>query len=217
MKKGTIIAAAMLLLAGTAQAQKIGYGIYAGVNFTGAKTDYSNMYNLPITEGGANFTYGVHVNLPLIKKLEVETGLQKVTTGYSFDASRNGVPFSHYTKIQNVSLPVTLLYNIPIDLSDFEVRDNMKDTDFMFGIGAGLFGQYALSGKITDEDGNSQSAKFSNAKRLDMGPRLMMKFTLYQKFEVFIAKEWGAVNTIKNGSGYLRLNSLQMGFGYRIK
>lgn len=216
MKKGTIIAAVMML-AGTAQAQKIGYGVYAGINFTGAKTDYSNMYNLPISEGGANLTYGVHINLPLIKKLEVETGLQKVTTGYTFDVNRNSFPFSQYTKIQNISVPVTLLYNIPINLSDFDVRDDMKDTNFMVGIGAGLFGQYALSGKITDENGNSQSAKFSNANRLNMGPRLMMKFTFYQKFEVFIAKEWGAVNTIKNGSGYLRLNSLQMGIGYRIK
>jgi len=204
MKKIILAFLAFVLVETSATAQDIRVGVYAGVGFTGEKSDYPEISTLPISKGGMNFHYGIHVNIPIIDKLEFEGGLQKVTKGYTYTTT-NVFTVSQYTKIQCASIPVMAVYHI-LDYSD--------ELPFRFSIGLGMYGSYAISGKIKDDNGNTQKAKFSNAKRTEVGPRWMAKWEFLHKFETYIANDMRATNIIKNGNGYLKQGSFQVGLGY---
>lgn len=204
MKNSILALLAFVLVETSVSAQDIRVGVYAGVGFTGEKSDYLEISTLPISKGGMNLHYGIHVNIPIINKLEFESGLQKVTKGYTYTAN-NVFAVAQYTKVQCASIPVMAVYHI-LDYPD--------EVPFRFSFGLGLYGSYAISGKIKDENGNSQKAKFSNAKRTEVGPRWMAKWEFLHKFETYIANDMRSTNVIKNGSGYLKQGSFQVGLGY---
>jgi hypothetical protein len=201
MKKTFAFLAFILFMAGAVQAQIRG-GIYLGAGFSGVKSDYDNVSILPIEKGGFNFSYGLHLNVAATRHIEIETGIMKVTKGFTYTASSGYTITDQYNKITTLSVPVVLLFTA-----------GGKELPIQLALGAGAYGSYALSGKITEEDGTSQTAKFSNSKRLEIGPRVIGKIIFVRKFEVFIANDFGKTNILKSGNGYIRQSSLQIGFG----
>lgn len=205
MKKNVTAAIVCLLLMAGVNAQKVRTGIYAGVAFAGQKSDYWQISSLPISEGGISIHYGIHFNLPLAKRLELETGIQKVTRGYAYTDNSNSIPQEQYTKIQGASVPVVALVHI---------LDYPEEVPFRFSLGLGAYLSYAVSGKISYEDGTSQKAKFTNAKRTEFGPRWMAKWEFAHKFECYLSGDIRSTNILKNGSGYIKQGSFQAGVGY---
>lgn len=204
MKKIILALLAFVLVETSVTAQDIRIGVYAGFGLTGEKSDYLSISTLPVSKGGINLHYGIHANIPIIDKLELETGLQKVTKGYTYTAN-NVSAIAEYTKILCASVPVMAMYHLVDYPEEMAVR---------LSFGLGLYGSYAISGKITDENGTTKKAKFSNAKRMEVGPRWMAKCEFLHKFEAYIANDIRATNVIKSGNGYLKQGSFQVGLGY---
>lgn len=205
MKKNVIAVIIFILLMTGINAQKIRTGIYAGVGFASQKSDYLQISTLPLSEGGMSAHYGIHFNFPLVKRVELETGIQKVTRGYSYVDFGNAFAQKQYTKIQGVSVPVIALVHI---------LDYPEEIPFRFSIGLGTYLSYAVSGKISYEDGTNQKAKFSNARRTEFGPRWMAKWEFAHKFECYLSSDMKSTNILKNGSGYIKQGSFQVGLGY---
>lgn len=204
MKKIFLLILAIFPLLINAHAQKIKAGIYAGLGFATEKSDYLEVGVLPITKGGMNAHYGIHINFPVGNRIEAETGLQKVTHGYTYTPNTAFDP-AEYTKIQCVSAPVIVLYHI-LNYPD--------EAPFRMSVGLGIYGSYAVSGKITYEDGTSKNAGFSNVKRMELGPKWMMKWEFVHKFQCYLSSDIKSTNIIKNGSGYIKQGSFQAGLGY---
>lgn len=206
MKK---ISLCLLLATGmfAAKAQLLRAGVYAGVGFASEKSNYLEVSTLPIDKGGFNFHYGLHINLKLAKRLELETGLNKVTKGYEYTTT-GLIGVTQYDKITTLTVPATAV---------FHIIDYPSEAPFRLSFGLGAYFSYAVSGKITDDNGGSQSAKFSNAKRTEFGPRWLLKAELAHKFEIYFSDDIASTNIVKNGSGYIKQGSLQMGFGYVFK
>lgn len=203
MKKAFALLIGCFFCLATLQAQKIRFGLYAGTGFTQVKSDAMEISTLPITEGGLNLHLGAHVNIPIVQRLELETGLHKVTRGYTY-RDYTGFSQDQYTKIQCLSIPIVAVYHL-LDYPD--------EVPFRLSIGLGVYGSYALSGRITGEDGTSQKAGFSNARRNEFGPRWMMKWEFLHRVEAYIANDLRSTNVIKNGSASLKMGSLQIGLG----
>jgi len=204
MKKNVFTVIAFVLLAIGLNAQKIKTGIYAGVGFASQKSDYWQINTLPISKGGMNAHYGIHFNFPVAKRVELETGVQKVTRGYSYTDNNTFVE-EQYTKVQCASVPVVALVHI---------LDYPEEIPFRFSIGLGAYVSYAISGKISYEDGTDQKAKFTNAKRTEFGPRWMAKWEFAHKFECYLSNDMKSTNILKNGNGYIKQGSFQVGVGY---
>ncbi len=204
MKKLSFVAVIALLFMQAAQAQKIRTGIYAGAGFSTVKSDYDEIGVLPISKGGLNLHFGIHVNIPVTNRFELETGLQKVTRGYKY-TDNSPLGSTEYTKIQCVSVPVMAVYHI---------LDYPEEVPFRFSVGLGVYGSYAVSGRIEYEDGTHDKATFGNARRNEFGPRWMMKWEFAHKFECYLSNDMKSTNIIKNGSGSLKQGSFQVGFGY---
>ncbi len=205
MKKNVIAAITFVLLMTGANAQKIRTGIYAGVGFASQKSDYWQTNTLPISKGGMNAHYGIHVNFPIVKRIELETGVQKVTRGYSYTDNSNLITQEQYTKVQCASIPAVALVHI---------LDYPEEIPFRFSVGLGAYLSYAVSGKISFEDGSDQKAKFNNAKRTEFGPRWMAKWEFAHKFECYLSSDMKSTNILKNGNGYIKEGSFQVGLGY---
>ncbi|MBS1512542.1 MAG: outer membrane beta-barrel protein [Bacteroidetes bacterium] len=193
---------AVLSLSVIAQ-KKFSAGIYLGAGFAAEKSDYSNISILPIAHGGFNFHLGVHLNCAITKALEFETGVQKVTKGYEY--TNTTTLSSQYNKSTTLSVPAMLLVHIVNYPEELPIR---------ISLGAGAYGSYAISGKVIDENGSSSNATFSNSNRFEIGPRLMTKVALKQHFEAYVATDLPSTNTVKNGSGYVKQGSTQVGFGW---
>jgi len=205
MKKNVFTVIAFVLLAAGGSAQKIKTGIYAGVGFASQKSDYWQINTLPISKGGMNAHYGIHVNFPITKRIELETGIQKVTRGYSYTDNSSLITQEQYTKVQCASIPAVALVHI---------LDYPEEIPFRFSIGLGAYLSYAVSGKISYEDGTDQKAKFTNAKRTEFGPRWMAKWEFAHKFECYLSNDMKSTNILKNGNGYIKQGSFQVGVGY---
>lgn len=205
MKKNVFTVIAFVLLAAGGSAQKIKTGIYAGVGFASQKSDYWQINTLPISKGGMNAHYGIHVNFPIAKRIELETGIQKVTRGYSYTDNSSLITQEQYTKVQCASIPAVALVHI---------LDYPEEIPFRFSIGLGAYLSYAVSGKISYEDGADQKAKFTNAKRTEFGPRWMAKWEFAHKFECYLSNDMKSTNILKNGNGYIKQGSFQVGVGY---
>ena len=207
MKKTLSMAVAILFASVTVTAQQVRTGIYAGVGFSTVKSDYDEISILPISKGGLNFHYGVHFNIPVAKRFELETGLQKVTRGFTY-TNTSPLADEEYTKVQCASIPLMAVYHI---------LDYPEEVPFRFSIGLGVYGSYAVSGRITYADGTHEKATFSNSRRNEFGPRWMMKWEFAHKFECYLSNDMKSTNIIKNGSGYLKQGSFQVGLGYVLK
>lgn len=204
MKKAVLITVNLFVFILGINAQKLRVGIYAGAGFANVKSDYSEVSILPVTEGGLSAHYGIHLNIPIVERVEFETGLQKVTKGYNYWAD-NAFAEPQYTKIQCASVPAVLL---------FHILNYPDEVPFRFSIGLGAYMSYAVSGKITSGDGTKTDAGFSNAKRNETGPRWMMKWEFAHKVECYLSNDMKSTNIIKNGGGYIKQGSFQVGFGY---
>ncbi len=205
MKK--LIAILLFLAASQVQAQKIRGGIYLGTGFATQKSDYNDVSVLPIDKGGFNFHYGVHLNFGITKRFEIETGIQKVTKGFNYSPQdpNTGIIISEYTKVTTLSVPVMAVYHL------INYPDEMP---FRASIGVGAYGSYAATGKIKYDDGTSQKAHFSNSRRQEFGPRVMIKAEFAHKIETYIATDIASTNIVRNGSGYIRQGSIQIGLGW---
>lgn len=208
MKK--LLFLAMLLTAGHLYGQ-LKYGIYGGFNFPGVSSGLSNVRDLPVDKGGFSFMAGVHANSEILKDIEIESGINLNSKGYTYETIDSwDIPHDNYNKISTISIPVTVMYYL-VGKDDYGNRWE----DFRVGAGVGLYAGYALSGTITDEDNNKTTATFLNTNRLDYGGRVMLK-TLFGHFEGFIVGEFGLRNNIKDGSAILKQNSLMLGIGYQF-
>ncbi len=206
MKRILFLTIASFICLSLSAQKKFTYGIYLGTGFASEKTDYSNISTLPIDHGGFSFHYGIHLNYAIAKRLQLETGLKKVTKGYEYTSTVN--LSSQYNKITTASVPAVLLVHI---------IDYPEEIPFRLSIGAGLYASYAVSGKIINENGTKTNASFSNSNRFETGPRIMSKFEFFHKLEAYLATDIASTNTIKNGSGYVKQGSIQIGLGWVFK
>lgn len=205
-----ILLSALLIFAGYVNGQ-LKYGLYGGFNFPWVASDQANVRDLPVDKGGVTFMSGLHVSTEIMKDIEMESGLNLGSRGYTFETFDTwGVPYDNYTRIQTLSIPVTVMYYL-VGKDDYGIRWE----DFRLGVGAGLFGSYALNGRITDENNNVVPAAFTNLHRFDYGGRVMLK-TLFGHFEGFVVGEFGFRNNIKDGSAVLKQNALLLGIGYQF-
>jgi hypothetical protein len=190
---------------------QIKYGIHGGFNFPWISSGLTNVRDLPVDKGGLNFVLGVSGSYELLKDIEIESGINLNSKGYTYETTDGlGVPYDFFNKISTVSIPVTALYYL---VGNDDYGERMED--FRLGLGAGLYAGYALSAKITDEDNNTVAGAFSNTNRLDYGGRIMIK-TLFGHFVGFVSGEFGFRNLIKDNSAVLKQNTLMLGVGYQF-
>jgi hypothetical protein len=150
-----IFAIGVLLAVGTRAQLKV--GIQAGYNTSG--WDYTGHTNstgyVTETEGLGGFQGGVLTELGLSNKLALRTSLLYIRKGTQLNTHYRPHTGNRTIKVSYLELPVTVSYHVDYN-------------KFRFGLGAGLYGGLALSGKhkgtlySTPIGGTTTSQQFSN-------------------------------------------------------
>lgn len=192
---------------------QIRYGIIGGVNFPGVRTDLTNIRSLPVDKGGINISIGFQASKNFSEKITLQSGLSTFKTGFTYGEydAFYGIELDQYNVSNVLSLPLNVFYNfIPKD--DFGVAD----LNLTASLGAGVYGNYLLSGKITDEDGNVTKATYSNLKRVETGISVIGKVSTFQHFDVIVSYQLGLTNLIKTGVGKLNQDGFFLGAAYQF-
>ncbi len=192
---------------------QIRYGVIGGVNFPFVRTSISNIRSLPVDKGGMNFAIGFQAARNYTDKITLQSGLSTFKTGFTYGAYDEfyGIEFDQYNVSNVLSLPLNVFYN-------FITKDEygVLDLNFTAGLGVGIYGNYLLSGKITDEDGNVTKATYNNLKRFETGVSIIGKVSTFQHFDVFVSYQYGLSNLLKTETGKLSQDGLFLGVAYHF-
>lgn len=200
-----LVACTVLHLGGYAQGARI--GLSAGVAISNLDFKADNVSFSAKTKTG--FTAGLVADLPLGTSFSLQPGLYYVRTGTKDEASNNGQTASVDMSINNLELPVNILFNAHSAVGTFF-------------IGAGPSLAYALSGKATASDGsNSTSADlhFGNSadddmKRLNLAANFTTGFTFKQGLLLAVNYNAGLSNLLPQATDNNKITSHY--FGIRL-
>ncbi len=158
-----------------------------------------------------NFAIGFQAARNYTDKITLQSGLSTFKTGFTYGAYDEfyGIEFDQYNVSNVLSLPLNVFYN-------FITKDEygVLDLNFTAGLGVGIYGNYLLSGKITDEDGNVTKATYNNLKRFETGVSIIGKVSTFQHFDVFVSYQYGLSNLLKTETGKLSQDGLFLGVAY---
>jgi hypothetical protein len=192
---------------------QIRYGVIGGVNFPFVRSGLSNIRSLPIDKGGMNLTIGFQISTNFTDEITLQSGLNALKTGFTYGAYDEfyGIEFDQYNVSNVLSLPLNVFYNfIPKD------EYGVKDLNFTASLGAGIYGNYLINGKITDEDGAITKATYNNLKRFDTGVSIIGKVSTFQHFDVIVSYQYGLSNLLKTGNGKLSQDGFFLGVAYHF-
>lgn len=202
---------ALLLFFTQMSISQIRYGVIGGVNFPFVRTDISNIRSLPVDKGGMNLAIGFQASKNFSDKITLQSGLNTFKTGFTYGSYDEfyGIELDQYNVSNVLSFPLNVFYN-------FITKDEygVKDLNFTASLGAGVYGNYLLSGKITDEDGNITKATYNNLKRFETGVSIIGKVSTFQHFDVIVSYQYGLSNLLKTGTGKLSQDGFFLGVAY---
>jgi len=162
MKK-LLILITILIASNSLMAQKTKFGVRAGLNFPSLqpRTSFSPASEYKIS---AKFLLGVFTTTPVGKATTLQTGLNFSVKGNKSVEQHNSISFGYpvpYTTDRNINLaylelPVNLLYNKEINLGTAYV-------------GGGVYGAYAVGGRIRSIDKRNIYIKRGSAESIEFG------------------------------------------------
>jgi hypothetical protein len=199
--------------------EKIVYGIRAGLNVMGMKNNVTNdvvvsaFGNRPYELGihrKAGLTFGVSVEIPILKNLWVNTGLYYVATGTKLNFKRdfskiyegNLPEYSANVTMHNVRIPAQASYRYDIN-NDYQIQVNL-----------GPYFAYGLSGKTSvknEVDGSSLgSFNLTGNKKFSVDPGIELVEDILSRDEVRIL---GLENINSYKSNYVNPFDMGIAFG----
>jgi len=207
MKKLFIILVACTVLHLGSYAQSPRIGLSAGVAISNLDFKADNVSFSAKTKTG--FTAGIVADLPLGTNFSIQPGLYYVRTGTTDEETGGGQTVSMDISINNLELPVNLLFNA-------------HTTAGTFFIGAGPAISYALSGKGTASDGTNSTSEdlhFGNSegddmKRLGIGANFTTGFTFKPGLLLAVNYNAGLSNLLPQATDNNKITSHY--FGIRL-
>lgn len=157
MKKTSLVAAALLFLAITSQAQspKIKFGIHAGTSIANMKYEEDEYSYSPKSIFGIQG--GFVADLQLSKHLSLQPGVNFVQKGMKIKSDVGGSDEKYSERINSIEIPVNILYN-----------SNSGSGNFFVGAGPAV--SFAVAGKYIEEfDGETdkENLEFGNDEMED--------------------------------------------------
>lgn len=136
MRKYSLLLIAVLFC--TALSAQASFGLRAGVNNTNATVDFGDAEI--DTDGASNLMLGVFVDLPIASIISIQPEFNYLNRGYTINASLGNI----------ASYEQTVAF---VDLGALVKLNFNRDERIGFYIGAGPTFSYAISGTVTDFDG----------------------------------------------------------------
>ncbi|MBB2145134.1 outer membrane beta-barrel protein [Pedobacter sp. LMG 31464] len=162
MKK-LLILITIIIASNSLMAQKTKFGVKAGLNFPSLqpRTSFSPGSEYKIS---AKLLLGVFTTTPVGKATTLQTGLNFSVKGNKSVEQHNSISFGYpvpYTTDRNINLayleiPVNLLYNKDVKIGTVHV-------------GGGLYGAYAIGGRIRSIDKRNIYIKRGSAESIEFG------------------------------------------------
>ena len=207
MKTLVIILLACTVLHFGGYAQGAHVGLSAGVAISNLNFKSDNVSLSAKTKTG--FTAGIVADLPLGTSFSLQPGLYYIRTGTTDEASNNGQTATADMSINNLELPLNLLFNA-------------HSTAGTFFIGAGPSISYALSGKASVSDGTnfaSEDIHFGNSagddmKRLNLAANFTTGFMFKQGLLLAVNYNAGLSNLLPQATDNNKITSHY--FGIRL-
>ena len=153
MKKVFLAPLIVALFTIPASAQKVSYGLHAGVSLAKYKVTISGISIS--ADNKAGFTAGGIVDIPMGKNFSFRTGLDFVQAGGILQSEGDGSS-KLTTTLNYIEVPATFIYNAP------------TKTGKVF-LGVGPMFDYGVSGTFKDETGKSD-VHFGNNEADDLKP-----------------------------------------------
>lgn len=204
MKKTIITLTAGVLFMYTANAQTTRFGFTAGTAFANYKAKVDGESDNGNSKAG--ITAGILADIPLGKNFSLQPAVNFVQKGTKDEETFGGVTEKIKLTVNCIEVPLNFLYNAPGNSGNFF-------------IGAGPSLAFALSGKITVDDGTNSTSvdmKFGNAdddnmKGLDLGANFLTGYCFSNGLLLSANYNIGVNNLFPGGSNDGTLKSHYFG------